>query len=61
MKKFTRSALALFSSAALALTGTAPAFSTAVFTVQAADTNNDDWLHCEGSRIYDKDGHEVWL
>ncbi|MBP3268448.1 MAG: cellulase family glycosylhydrolase [Ruminococcus sp.] len=61
MKKFTRSALALFSSAALALTGTAPALSTAVFTVQAADTNNDDWLHCEGSRIYDKDGHEVWL
>ncbi|MGB4093259.1 MAG: cellulase family glycosylhydrolase [Ruminococcus flavefaciens] len=61
MKKFTRSALALFSSAALALTGTAPAFGTAVFTVQAADTNNDDWLHCEGSRIYDKDGHEVWL
>lgn len=27
----------------------------------AADTNNDDWLHASGSRIYDKDGNEVWL
>ena len=61
MKKITRSALALFSSASLAFTGTAPVWNTAVLTVSAADTNNDDWLHCEGSRIYDKDGHEVWL
>ena len=30
-------------------------------TVQAADTNNDDWLHAVGSRLYDKDGNEVWL
>lgn len=30
-------------------------------TVTAADDCNDDWLHCEGSRIYDKDGNEVWL
>ena len=29
--------------------------------VYAADDTNDDWLHCEGSRIYDKDGNEVWL
>ena len=28
---------------------------------QAADDTNDDWLHCEGSRIFDKDGKEVWL
>lgn len=27
----------------------------------AVDTNNDDWLHAEGSRLYDKDGNEVWL
>jgi len=26
-----------------------------------ADTNNDDWLHAEGSRLYDKNGNEVWL
>ena len=25
------------------------------------DTNNDDWLHAEGSRLYDKNGNEVWL
>ncbi len=30
-------------------------------TAQAADTNNDDWLHAVGSRLYDKDGNEVWL
>ena len=30
-------------------------------TATAADDTNDDWLHCEGSRIFDKDGHEVWL
>lgn len=30
-------------------------------TAVAADDNNDDWLHCEGSRIFDKDGNEVWL
>ncbi|MBQ5337932.1 MAG: cellulase family glycosylhydrolase [Oscillospiraceae bacterium] len=29
--------------------------------VYAADDMNDDWLHCEGSRIFDKDGNEVWL
>jgi hypothetical protein len=30
-------------------------------TVTAADDNNDDWLHAEGSRLFDKDGNEVWL
>ena len=29
--------------------------------VAAADDTNDDWLHCEGSRIFDKDDKEVWL
>lgn len=27
----------------------------------AADDCNDDWLHAEGSRLYDKNGNEVWL
>ncbi|MBR3679745.1 MAG: cellulase family glycosylhydrolase [Oscillospiraceae bacterium] len=27
----------------------------------AADDTNDDWLHAKGSRLYDKDGKEVWL
>ena len=25
------------------------------------DTDNDDWLHAEGSRLYDMNGSEVWL
>ncbi len=25
------------------------------------DDGNDDWLHAVGSRLYDKDGNEVWL
>jgi len=31
-------------------------------TVQAVvDDYNDDWLHAEGSRLYDMNGNEVWL
>ncbi|NLD47810.1 MAG: cellulase family glycosylhydrolase [Clostridiaceae bacterium] len=29
--------------------------------VSAADSNNDDWLHCKGNKIYDMYGNEVWL
>lgn len=29
--------------------------------INAADMNNDDWLHCVGNRIYDSKGKEVWL
>ena len=33
-----------------------------VDTVSAVtDDCNDDWLHAVGSRLYDKDGNEVWL
>lgn len=32
------------------------------FTSSAAvDDNNDDWFHAVGSRLYDKDGNQVWL
>lgn len=32
------------------------------FTSSATvDDNNDDWLHAVGSRLYDKDGNQVWL
>ena len=27
----------------------------------AADDTGDDWLHAEGSRLYDENGNEVWL
>ncbi|MDE6666542.1 MAG: cellulase family glycosylhydrolase [Ruminococcus sp.] len=30
-------------------------------TASAVDDNNDDWLHAEGSRLYDMNGNEVWL
>lgn len=54
---------------ALAVSGmmTITCFSASIPAVQtslnavAADDNNDDWLHAEGSRLYDSEGHEVWL
>ena len=30
-------------------------------TAYAADSNNDDWLHAEGSKLYDMNGNQVWL
>ncbi|MCQ2416323.1 MAG: cellulase family glycosylhydrolase [Oscillospiraceae bacterium] len=33
----------------------------AQMSVSAADDTSDDWLHAVGSRLYDKDGREVWL
>ncbi|MDE6780094.1 MAG: cellulase family glycosylhydrolase [Ruminococcus sp.] len=30
-------------------------------TATAVDDCNDDWLHAEGSRLYDMNGNEVWL
>ena len=56
--------LSLCLAALVAATGTigfAGSSLKAPMTVTAADDTNDDWLHCEGSRIYDKDGNEVWL
>ncbi|MBO4877632.1 MAG: cellulase family glycosylhydrolase [Ruminococcus sp.] len=65
MKKITKALAAFVSAAALSVSGTAsviPAVMTNnAVTAQAVDTNNDDWLHCEGSRIYDMNGNEVWL
>ncbi len=62
MKKITKTAVTLLSAAAMAFSGTASVF-TAVpdISVHAADTNNDDWLHAEGSRLFDMNGNEVWL
>jgi aryl-phospho-beta-D-glucosidase BglC (GH1 family) len=55
--KVTAIALAAVMTAASALSFTSSLGTTAT----AVDTNNDDWLHAEGSRLYDKDGNEVWL
>ena len=63
MKKILRAAAAL-ASAVLAITGSAssmPAAVTDPVTALAVDDCNDDWLHAEGSRLYDMNGNEVWL
>ena len=61
--KLKRRLQAVLLAGMMALTATAaaiPSFTT--ISAQAEDTtNNDDWLHAVGSRLYDKDGNEVWL
>lgn len=42
------------------LSASIPAVQTSL-NATAVDDNNDDWLHAEGSRLYDSEGHEVWL
>lgn len=63
MRKLPKAIAGIAAAAALALTGTAPSFSAVNdHTANAAvDSNNDDWLHAEGSRLYDINGNEVWL
>ena len=59
MKKFTRNAAAAITAAVLTVAGAAPCFSQTTMTANSVDTNNDDWLHAEGSRLYDMNGNEV--
>ncbi|MCM1132170.1 MAG: cellulase family glycosylhydrolase [Ruminococcus flavefaciens] len=64
MKKLTRTLLSLVSSLAVAVSvagSSAPAVLSQTESALAVDTNNDDWLHAEGSRLYDVNGNEVWL
>lgn len=62
MKKIATAAAAFLSAATMSFSAAAPAFSNmAVTNVSAADTSGDDWLHAEGSRLYDMNGNEVWL
>ena len=64
MKKLSKAIAALASAAAIAFTATAsvvPADYDELVNAKAVDTNNDDWLHAEGSRLYDMNGNEVWL
>ena len=62
MKKHHLSALCL--AAAIAASGTAGFMADTAIgssSVFAADDTSDDWLHAEGSRLFDKNGNEVWL
>lgn len=64
MKKATKSIPALVSAAALAFAGTVSALPVSpdtISTAYAVDDCNDDWLHAEGSRLYDQNGNQVWL
>ncbi|MBQ1463529.1 MAG: cellulase family glycosylhydrolase [Ruminococcus sp.] len=65
MKKAMKAVAAFVSAAALAFTGAAP-FADSItaektITAAALDDTGDDWLHAEGSRLYDMNGNEVWL
>lgn len=64
MKKITRKIAGLASAGVIAVTGlasSAPAVFSQPIEVSAVDTNNDDWIHAEGSRLYDMNGNEVWI
>lgn len=64
MKKFCKGIAAFSAIAALAVSSAAsvmPAVSTQPASAAEVDDCNDDWLHAVGSRLYDKDGNEVWL
>ncbi len=41
------------------LSASLPAVST--LTAEAASDTNDDWIHAEGSKLYDMNGNQVWL
>jgi hypothetical protein len=54
MKKLTR----LISSLVIASTVITTCSFSNIQNVKAADTNNDDWLHCVGNKIYDMSGKD---
>ncbi len=58
-----KTATALLSAAVLAVSAVPASFTSVenTLTASAVDDNNDDWLHAEGSRLYDMNGNEVWL
>jgi aryl-phospho-beta-D-glucosidase BglC (GH1 family) len=62
MKKIKRIASVLMAGVltAFGLSASLPAMTTAL-TAEAVDDNNDDWLHAEGSKLYDENGNQVWL
>ncbi len=64
MKKVTKALTALAAALTITVAGTSSAVSpilTAPQNAVAVDTNNDDWIHAEGSRLYDMNGNQVWL
>ncbi len=52
---------AMLSFAVVAASTSISGFTGATKSASALDDCNDDWLHAEGSRLYDMNGNEVWL
>ncbi|MBR6243533.1 MAG: cellulase family glycosylhydrolase [Ruminococcus sp.] len=63
MKNLKRTATALLSAIAVTAAGLPvyPASVSQPATAYAVDDCHDDWLHTNGSRLYDMNGNEVWL
>ncbi|MCM1529224.1 MAG: cellulase family glycosylhydrolase [Alistipes sp.] len=65
MKKIFKAAAAFAAVGAVAFSGAglaiSPLLSEPRDSAAAVDDTNDDWLHAEGSRLYDMNGNEVWL
>ncbi len=64
MKKIAKALLAFASSATVAVSATGsvlPAYIAPAQNALAVDDCNDDWLHAEGSKLYDMNGNQVWL
>ena len=59
MKRMKRLTAVLTAAAMLLMNGAV--MPVAPVTAAAAGNTQDDWLHVEGDKIVDKDGHEVWL
>ena len=45
----------------MTVTGLSASLPAATFTAEAASDTNDDWIHAEGSKLYDMNGNQVWL
>jgi len=64
MKKVSKALAALVSASAVMVSsvGSAlPAVTSPAISSVAVDDCNDDWLHAEGSKLYDASGNQVWL
>ena len=64
MKKITKALVAFASSVTVAVSATGavlPAYIAPAQNALAVDDCNDDWLHAEGSKLYDMNGNQVWL
>ena len=45
----------------MTVTGLSASLPAISLTAEAASDTNDDWIHAEGSKLYDMNGNQVWL